>query len=308
MLVAIAPDGSELVAEGRVDGTIAPEPRGAGGFGYDPVFVPTGETRTFGEMTAAEKDGLSHRGRAAAALRVRPAPVNDDARRRAAALATGTSAVLIAAKVALALVTGSVAALAEATHAAAELLRTIVAAFAARDESRPGGTPATAGALEGAIVVVAGVVAAFASLRNLDGEVDLPLLGVAGLLACALLARLVAAHVSKVADATGSAALAADARSLRSSQATAILAAGALAVVALVDVAFPDAVGGLLISGVVVRVGVELIQAARPATSASAARSSPRSPRSSPPDRPRWSATAGSSAAPPPASGASTST
>jgi XTP/dITP diphosphohydrolase len=70
VLVAIAPDGSELVAEGRVDGTVAPQPRGAGGFGYDPVFVPTGETRTFGEMTDAEKDGLSHRGRAAAALRV----------------------------------------------------------------------------------------------------------------------------------------------------------------------------------------------------------------------------------------------
>jgi divalent metal cation (Fe/Co/Zn/Cd) transporter len=190
--------------------------------------------------------------------------VNDDARRRAASIATGTSAVLIAAKVALALVTGSVAALAEATHAAAELLRTIVAAFAARDEGRPGGTPASAGALEGWIVVVAGVVAAFASLRTLGGHVDVPLVGVAGLLACALLARLVAAHVSKVADATGSAALAADARSLRSSQATAVLAAGALTVVVLVGKAFPDVVGGLLISVVVVRVGVELIQAARP--------------------------------------------
>ena len=44
-------------------------PRGAGGFGYDPIFVPDGETRTIGEMTAAEKDALSHRGRAAAVLR-----------------------------------------------------------------------------------------------------------------------------------------------------------------------------------------------------------------------------------------------
>ena len=69
VLVAIAPDGSELVAEGRVEGAIAPAPRGAGGFGYDPIFVPAGETRTIGEMTAAEKDALSHRGRAAAVLR-----------------------------------------------------------------------------------------------------------------------------------------------------------------------------------------------------------------------------------------------
>ncbi len=190
--------------------------------------------------------------------------MNDDARRRAAALATATSGVLIAAKVALALVTGSAAVLAEATHAAAELLRTIVAAFAARDEGRPGGAPPSAGALEGGIVVVAGIVAAFASLRMLGGHVGVPLAGIGGLLACALLARIVAAHVSKVAAATGSTALAADARSLRSSQTTAVLAAGALAVVVLADVSFPDAVGGLLISGVVVRVGVELIQAARP--------------------------------------------
>ena len=70
VLVAVLPDGSERVAEGRVDGTIAPAPRGAGGFGYDPVFVPAGETRTIGELTDAEKDALSHRGRAAAALRV----------------------------------------------------------------------------------------------------------------------------------------------------------------------------------------------------------------------------------------------
>ncbi len=69
VLVAIASGGTEHVAEGRVDGTIATAPDGAGGFGYDPVFVPVGETRTIGQMTDAEKDALSHRGRAAALLR-----------------------------------------------------------------------------------------------------------------------------------------------------------------------------------------------------------------------------------------------
>ena len=69
VLVAIASDGSELVAEGRVEGTIAAAPSGTSGFGYDPIFVPDGETRTIGEMSAAEKDALSHRGRAAAVLR-----------------------------------------------------------------------------------------------------------------------------------------------------------------------------------------------------------------------------------------------
>jgi XTP/dITP diphosphohydrolase len=65
--VAIArlPDGGELVARGEVDGTIASSPRGASGFGYDPVFVPTeGDGRSFAEMAAAEKHAVSHRGRA----------------------------------------------------------------------------------------------------------------------------------------------------------------------------------------------------------------------------------------------------
>ena len=58
------PDGECLYFEGRVDGTLVETPRGAGGFGYDPMFVPDGETRTMAELTPAEKDALSHRGRA----------------------------------------------------------------------------------------------------------------------------------------------------------------------------------------------------------------------------------------------------
>lgn len=65
--VAIArwPDGREVAALGTVEGSIAAHPRGAGGFGYDPVFVPKeGDGRTFAEMDAAEKHAVSHRGRA----------------------------------------------------------------------------------------------------------------------------------------------------------------------------------------------------------------------------------------------------
>ncbi len=63
------PDGSELWAEGVMEGTIAAAPRGDNGFGYDPVFEPdVGGGRTFAEMSAAEKDALSHRGRAFRAL------------------------------------------------------------------------------------------------------------------------------------------------------------------------------------------------------------------------------------------------
>jgi XTP/dITP diphosphohydrolase len=68
-LVLIAPDGREVHARGELHGSLALEPRGDGGFGYDPAFVPDGETRTVGEMTAAEKDAVSHRARAATALR-----------------------------------------------------------------------------------------------------------------------------------------------------------------------------------------------------------------------------------------------
>ena len=63
------PDGREVVATGAVEGVIATEPRGDGGFGYDPVFVPAeGDGRTFAELTPDEKHALSHRGRAFRAL------------------------------------------------------------------------------------------------------------------------------------------------------------------------------------------------------------------------------------------------
>ena len=67
-LVAIAPDGGEVTARGELTGTLAAAPRGTGGFGYDPAFVPDGETRTVAEMRPEEKDAISHRARAARAL------------------------------------------------------------------------------------------------------------------------------------------------------------------------------------------------------------------------------------------------
>jgi XTP/dITP diphosphohydrolase len=69
-LVAIAPDGREIDTVGVLEGEIATERRGSGGFGYDPVFIPEGETRTVAELGDAWKRANSHRARAAAALRV----------------------------------------------------------------------------------------------------------------------------------------------------------------------------------------------------------------------------------------------
>ena len=68
VLALVLPVGVEHLFEGVVDGRIAESPRGSRGFGYDPVFVPEGSSRTFAEMTAEEKNRISHRGRAVAAF------------------------------------------------------------------------------------------------------------------------------------------------------------------------------------------------------------------------------------------------
>ncbi len=58
------PDGHVEIAEGEISGHLVDPPRGENGFGYDPMFQPEGETRTFGEMPAGDKRALSHRARA----------------------------------------------------------------------------------------------------------------------------------------------------------------------------------------------------------------------------------------------------
>ena len=67
-LVALSPDGAELRGTGILEGTIASEPRGDEGFGYDPIFVPDGETQTVAELGNAWKREHSHRALAARAL------------------------------------------------------------------------------------------------------------------------------------------------------------------------------------------------------------------------------------------------
>jgi XTP/dITP diphosphohydrolase len=64
----VVPGGLETIVHGEWPGRIARAPRGTGGFGYDPIFVPDGEERTSAELTPQEKDAASHRGRAMRAL------------------------------------------------------------------------------------------------------------------------------------------------------------------------------------------------------------------------------------------------
>ena len=67
--LVVMPDGREISAQGTCEGVITEAPRGTGGFGYDPIFVPgEGDGRTFAELSREEKNALSHRGRAFRAL------------------------------------------------------------------------------------------------------------------------------------------------------------------------------------------------------------------------------------------------
>ena len=65
---ALVSSSGEVVVRGEWRGMIAREPRGDGGFGYDPVFIPDGDERTAAQLSPAEKDAVSHRGRALALL------------------------------------------------------------------------------------------------------------------------------------------------------------------------------------------------------------------------------------------------
>lgn len=68
-VIALVLAGERYTFEGRVDGEILTERRGSEGFGYDPIFRPYGYSKSFAEMTLAEKNGLSHRARAVMAMR-----------------------------------------------------------------------------------------------------------------------------------------------------------------------------------------------------------------------------------------------
>jgi XTP/dITP diphosphohydrolase len=64
----VLPDGREWTVEGEMRGRLVRSPRGTGGFGYDPIFVADGQSRTNAELTPTEKDAISHRGKAFRAL------------------------------------------------------------------------------------------------------------------------------------------------------------------------------------------------------------------------------------------------
>ena len=81
-LAYVEPGGREEIVHGRSEGLLATEPRGDGGFGYDPAFIPDDypDERTMAELTSEEKDAISHRGRAARTLVARLITAEEAAR------------------------------------------------------------------------------------------------------------------------------------------------------------------------------------------------------------------------------------
>ena len=83
VLVYVEPGGREELVHGRCEGTLALEPRGNGGFGYDPAFIPDdypGDERTMAELSPDEKDAISHRGRAARELATKLRELDEERR------------------------------------------------------------------------------------------------------------------------------------------------------------------------------------------------------------------------------------
>jgi cation diffusion facilitator family transporter len=186
------------------------------------------------------------------------------ARERGASLAILTSGVLIVAKLLLALVTGSVAVLAEAAHSASDLLASVVAAIAVRNEERAGGPDVQLGAVEGVFVVGASGVIVFAAVRQLGDPVELPGVALVGMLACSAVAAVVAGRLRRLASITGSPALAADAEHLRDAAATAGAVVLALGLVELTGIREFDALAAIVIAVVIARSGFDLLLGLRP--------------------------------------------
>jgi XTP/dITP diphosphohydrolase len=81
----VEPGGAEIVVHGRCEGRLTHAPRGSGGFGYDPAFIPDdypSDERTMAELSPEEKDAISHRGRAARGLALELALVEEESRPR----------------------------------------------------------------------------------------------------------------------------------------------------------------------------------------------------------------------------------
>ena len=279
VLAYIDAAGAERLFEGRCEGTLITEPRGSGGFGYDPAFVPLdtgpGDERTMAELEPDEKHAISHRGRAARKLaaalgRGRVGHRMIQTKAGAAGLSIISNATLIVLKLAAGAVTGSIAIITEAIHSAIDLLASVVALFSVRaadepaDREHPYGHEKVenlAAAIEGMLILVgAGIIIYEATRRLVIGaEIEDLGIGIAVIAFSALANLAVSTFLYRRARALDSPALEGDAAHLRTD---ALTSAGVLVGLLLVEItgdpAF-DSIAALAVAVAIVIAGVRIL-------------------------------------------------
>jgi non-canonical purine NTP pyrophosphatase (RdgB/HAM1 family) len=274
--------GDERLFEGRCEGRMAAEPRGSGGFGYDPVFIPDGgDGRTMAELDGAAKDALSHRGEALRALSAwlaqgrmstpAAAPAADrEPTRRAAALSVASNATLITLKVIAGIATGSVAVLTEAAHSGMDLIASLVAFLSVRKAGEPAdaGHPYghekmenMAGAIEGTLVLFGAAIITYEALLRLarGGHVHTIGIGIAVIAVSAVVNLVVSRIIGRRARLSGSVALEADALHLSADVASSVAVLVGLVLVAATGAEWIDPAVALVVAFGVAVAGVRIL-------------------------------------------------
>ena len=249
-------------------------PRGEGGFGYDPVFVPAdgdGE-RTMAELSDAEKDRISHRGRAVreAAAWLPTLTHGPGSRSRAAALSIASNSALILLKIVAGAVTGSVAIITEAIHSGIDLIASLVAYFSVRQAETPADSQHryghekfenVAAGIEGMLILVGSGVIVYTAVDHLvEGtEIESIGFGIAVVAFATVVNLIVSQYLYRRAAATDSAALAGDAAHLRTDAMTSLGVLVGLALVSITDQAWIDPVVALCIAVAIVYTGLKVV-------------------------------------------------
>ena len=270
-LAYVDEDGAEQPFEGRCEGRLADEPRGSGGFGYDPAFVPddTGpdDARTMAELSAAEKHAISHRGRAARALAaLAGGGLVIRTKSGAATLSIVSNSLLIALKIAAGAITGSIAIITEAVHSSIDLVASVVARVSVRkadeppDPEHPYGHEKAenlAAAIEGMLILIGAGIIVFEATRRLvvGAEVENLGVGIAVIAVSAVVNLAVSAYLGRRAREHRSAALEGDAAHLRADVLTSVGVLAGLGLVEITGVDAFDSIAALVVAGAIVFAG-----------------------------------------------------
>ena len=267
----------ERLFEGRCAGRLAAAPKGEGGFGYDPAFLPDEGPPglTMAELEPERKNAISHRGQAARALLValdglRPAAA-PPAKQSAALLSVASNSILIALKVVAGIATGSVAILTEAAHSSIDLVASLVAFVSVRKSDEPADAEHLYGHekvenlaawIEGALILFGAAIIGYESIVRLVRGSHVHTLGVGiAVIAVSLVANTIVSRViARRARETESAALEGDAAHLGADAATSAAVLVGLVLVQVTGASWIDPAVALLVAGAILFAGVRLLR------------------------------------------------